>query len=108
MALTLPSLSAAAIDVVTGRFSTAWVGFFSRLAGPPAAIVAVAPTGSPYTFTAPDNGTLAIVGAVAMVQLTRARVTITVPSGLIPLSQGDHVTITYSAAPAISFIPRTA
>lgn len=107
MPLSVPSLTQPAVDTQTGRFSTAWVGFFTRLAGKPAAIAAVNLTGSPFGYTAATNGVLVIVGGTSVTAtLTRGRVSVPVPVGSIPVSEGDEVVLVYSAAPTVSFVPR--
>jgi hypothetical protein len=107
MPLSLPSLQQPAVDTQSGRFSIAWVGFFTRLTGKPAAIQAVNLTGSPFGYTAAANGALAVFGGSSVTAtLTRGRVSVPISVGLIPLSEGDEVVLTYSSAPTVSFVPR--
>lgn len=72
-------------------------------------IQAVTPGASPYTYTAKQSGALSIQGGtVSLASLSRNGVSVTLGlvSGLISLSSGDSVTITYVVAPTINFIPR--
>ena len=103
----VPNLQQPAIDTQTGRFSTAWIGFFTRLVSQPGKIVSVNLTGSPFGYTAPADGVLAVFGGSSVTAtLTRGRVSVPVSVGSIPLSEGDQIVLTYSSAPAVSFVPR--
>jgi hypothetical protein len=74
---------------------------------PKGAEITVAVGGSPFTFTAPSAGYIIIRGGtVSAVQLTRTVTTLTgQTSGFFPLSQGDQLTVTYSALPVLVFVP---
>lgn len=62
--------------------------------------------GSPWSFTAEQPGQLVITGGtVTGVTLSRGAVTIAVPQAIY-LSVGDVITVAYSVAPTITFIPR--
>lgn len=93
----------------TGHATQSWFNFFARLTAKPQAISTVTPTASPFSFTASLDGALAISGGtVSSVKLTRGRVAgvnTGLTSGMVSMAQGDVVTVTYSAAPSISFIP---
>jgi hypothetical protein len=99
------------IDVIDEqkRLTTQWQRAFTRLfqLTPERAISAVAPGPSPFTWSAFTIGHLLIAGGnVNAVTLTRGRVSIAVPtSGFIPVAAKDSVTITYSVAPTLSFVP---
>lgn len=72
----------------------------------PVAVVTVG--ASPFTFTAPANGTVAIsIGTVSAVTLIRQGVSVAtgVTDGLIPVSRLDQVQITYAVAPTVAFLP---
>lgn len=72
----------------------------------PAAVVTV--TASPFTFTAPANGTLSVAGGtVSAIALIRQGVTVATGliAGLIPTSRLDQVQITYTGAPTAVFLP---
>lgn len=74
-----------------------------------APIQSVTPGASPYTYTAPGNGSLSIRGGtVSLATYARAGVSITLGlnAGIVPVATGDKVTITYAVAPTINFIPR--
>jgi hypothetical protein len=104
-----PNWTVPVVDLQTGYATPSWFEFFARLTTQPPPIVGVALTGSPFTYTASTDGNLAVSGGtVSSITLSRAAMTNVptgVTSGIIPLSQGDSVTITYSVAPTINFIP---
>lgn len=105
--LPVPSFNAPAVNS-NGTFTTQWVLFLQSLAQQPTAITDAPLSASPSTFQAPQNGQLAISGgAISAISLMRGRVTIPLPPAtpLIGLSLNDQVTITYSAAPTLNFIP---
>ena len=87
---------------VGGQNSAAW--------GATGAIASITVGASPYTYTATAAGTVvATGGTVSGVQLKRGSTTITVDSttnAVVPVSAGDQVITTYSAAPTMSFVPR--
>jgi hypothetical protein len=68
----------------------------------------VTPGASPYTYTAAYNGTLSVsAGAVSAISIIRQGATVAtgITAGLIPVSRSDQVSITYSVAPTVSFLP---
>ena len=90
-----------------GFVTPTWQRFFNALVSAPAAISAVTPTGSPFSFTAGQSGMLVITGGtVSGVTLTRNTSTITVPTGAIAMANRDVAEITYAVAPTINFVPR--
>lgn len=105
----LPNWGVPLIDPQTGATTQAWFSFFAGLAGQPGPIASVNLQGNPFSYKAPSNGSLAISGGrVTGVTLARARVSgvpLGITSGVVPLSQGDVVTISYSIAPELNFIP---
>lgn len=104
--VTLPSLSAPFVNS-NGGIVTPWNFFLQALTAAPAAIVGIPVGSSPQSYTAPNDGQLAITGGtVTGVQIQRGGVTLNVgiPS-LIGVSQNDTVIVTFSAAPTLSFIP---
>lgn len=106
--LPIPSFNAPAINLSSGTFTTQWVQFLQSLAQQPTAITDAPLSASPSTFQAPQNGQLAISGGtISGISLIRGRVTIALPptTPLIGLALNDQVTITYSAAPVLFFIP---
>lgn len=79
----------------------------SRLVAPPApgAIVVGA---SPYTYAAPQNGVVVVSGGtVSLIQLGRSGIFLDTGllTGVIPVSAGDQVKVTYAVAPTLSFLP---
>lgn len=89
-------------QVVGGSNSAAW--------GSTAAIATVTVGASPFAYAAPSAGTVLIVGgtvtAVTLKRGTAAAVSVGATAGSVPVSAGDIVTVTYSAAPTMSFVPR--
>ncbi len=69
----------------------------------------VAPTGSPFTYTAAFDGTIVVTGGtVSAIALIRQGTSVAtgITTGLIPLSRLDQVQVTYSAGPTMTFLPR--
>ncbi|WP_186267814.1 hypothetical protein [Burkholderia gladioli] len=89
-------------QVVDGANSAAW--------GSSGAIASITIGASPFSYTAPAAGSVLIVGGtVSAVTLKRgapAAVSVGATAGSVPVSAGDIVTVTYSAAPTMSFVPR--
>lgn len=107
MTLPIPSAQSKLVDA-QGRPSNPWMEWFRSLVGKPEAIAIVPAGPSPFTYTASKRGALAIVGGtVSAISLQRSRVTLTLAanSGLVPVANGDQITITYSVPPALSFVP---
>ena len=104
-----PSWGVPAVDPATGLLSQPWHGYLAQLAGAPGPIVPTAPGPSPFAFKAPSNGTLAVTGGtVSGITLARARVSgvnVGFTSGSVAVAANDVVTITFSVAPTINFIP---
>lgn len=93
--------------VMNGTFVTpVWLRFFNNLIGSSQPILSVIPTGSPFSYTAAARGSLSVSGGtVAGVTLNRAGTIIQATSSMVPVMNGDVVTVTYSVAPILSFIP---
>ncbi len=70
-------------------------------------IAAVAVGASPFSYTATTIGHLNIIGGtISSRTLTRGTDTTNIgASQLVPMAAGDTVTVTYSVAPTMSFIP---
>lgn len=104
-----PSWAVPIVDTETGQVTQPWFGYLSQLSGVPSPILAVALGASPSAFKAPSNGTLAVTGGtVSSITLARARVSgvdVGFTSGSVAVAANDVVTITYSVAPTINFIP---
>lgn len=72
----------------------------------PISVTAVTVTASPFTYTAPADGFLSIVGGtVSGVSYVRQGLTTTLAVGsVVPVKKGDGVRITYSVAPTVTLI----
>ena len=80
--------------------------FFGNLVGNPQPIQTVSATGSPFSFTASQAGSVSISGGtISALRLTRGKLSVPVSGAMIPVMNGDMLTITYSGSPAIYFIP---
>lgn len=86
-----------------------WVLFLTSLVGDAAPIETITLDGSPFAYTVSFPGNVLISGGtVTNLSLQRARVTIDplpMTSGFIPVMLGDIITVTYSVAPDMWFIP---
>lgn len=92
----------------SGRCTIAWQAFFAALSGQGAAkSILIAPTDSPYTFTASAPGNLIVQGSLTGLTLIRGRDPIPLAPALpmVPMSKGDRAVLTYSAAPGLVFLP---
>lgn len=102
----LPNLISKLVDA-TGRTLQPWVSYFQQFTQAPPNFVAQTVSGSPFSYTAREPGTIAISGGtITAITLTRGAVTIslgTTPK-LIPVAINDVVAITYSVLPTIYFI----
>ena len=78
---------------------------------PPAAaqpVVPITPGASPYSYTAPFWGSVAVTGGtVSAIAISRQGTSIAtgLTVGVFPVARGDVLTVTYSVAPTITFIP---
>jgi hypothetical protein len=74
---------------------------------PPSAETQITPTGSPFAYQAPKKGFLIISGGtVSLVQFTRVGTYNTgQTTGMFPVDLGDTITVTYSGAPTVTFVP---
>jgi len=75
---------------------------------PGAALVALTPAASPWTYTVPERGQLVLSGGtVTEVSLTRSGVTVPYDTSSTTFSAmaGDSLTVTYTAAPTATFVP---
>lgn len=72
------------------------------------AIAAVTVTASPFAYTAATRGALFVSGGtVSSISFKRGATTIPagIVAGVVPVTNGDVVTITYIAAPTVNFVP---
>jgi hypothetical protein len=89
------------------------IGVTSYFIKPPLSVlnnlqVSITPGASPYAWTSPAIGNLVISGGtVSAVTLTHAAGTpVAIPTaGIVPVMTGDVVTVTYTGAPTMTFIP---
>ena len=93
-----------------GQTQASWYRFFLNLlqGPPPSNETAITVGGSPFAYTAPSRGFVVVKGGtVSAVQIARSLTTLTgLTSGVFPMSQGDVLTVTYSALPAMVFFPQ--
>lgn len=94
----------------TGMLTEGWARFLVRIQQltPERPVMPVSPGPSPYSFTATTIGDLLVRGGnVSGITLTRGSDSVVCPtSGFIPMAALDIVTVTYSVAPTITFVPR--
>lgn len=85
---------ATALNAVTSRTDT------------PIGVTAVTVGASPFSYVAPADGVLSIVGGtVSALAYIRQSTTVTLPlTGLVPVKKGDTVRITYSVAPTVNLL----
>jgi hypothetical protein len=103
---TVPNSNQPFVDTA-GKITQVWQLFLNALVGPVGPIITVAVGASPFAYKANANGSVAIVGGtISAVTLTRAGVVVALgTTRLVTVAQGDVVTVTYSAAPTMNFIP---
>lgn len=71
-----------------------------------APLAAIAVGASPFTYVSPDSGRVVVQGGtVSLVELGRKAsfVTLGITAGVIPVSRGDSVRVTYSVVPTLTF-----
>ncbi len=82
--------------------------FESLMRGPPVDPAVVTVGASPFTYL-PDGDGLLIVAGGTVSQVAYVRNATSVPigevAGSVPVLEGDAVTITYTVAPTVTFIP---
>ena len=83
-----------------------WIGLYQEQPTQAEITVTVGP--SPFTYTAPVGGNALISGGtISAIALTRTRTNNLGPGeNVVPLSNGDQLTITYSVKPTLVFMPR--
>lgn len=94
--------------VTTRGWFSFWAGLFS---GQPTGLVSSVSVGSsPFNYVAPTGGAVIVQGGtVSLIKLSRDGTTFFttgMTSGVLPVSQGDTVQVTYSGAPTMTFLPR--
>lgn len=104
-----PSPVLPATDPKTGKLANTWYMFLVRLAQLTAESPMVAPAvgASPFTFTAGTIGHMfATGGTVSSIVLTRSGTSIACQANqFIPMAAGDTITVTYTVAPTMTFVP---
>lgn len=95
-------------EVTTRGWFSFWAGLFS---GQPTGLVSsITVSASPFNYVASVGGTVIVNGGtVSLIKLSRDGTTFFttgVTAGVFPVSQGDTLQVTYSAAPTIIFLPR--
>lgn len=97
---------------IKGTTASGWFRFWQGLwsgtpTGPQSVIVLQA---SPFTYTTPNGGSVLVSGGtVTQIKLSRDGANFYVTgqtSGVIPVSQGDQLVVSYSAPPTMVFFPR--
>jgi predicted Rossmann-fold nucleotide-binding protein len=74
--------------------------------GTTAPMVSVVPGASPFTYTAPDPGRVVVQGGtVTLIEVGRQGTFVLagVIAGVLPVSRGDQVRVTYAVAPTMTF-----
>jgi hypothetical protein len=94
--------------------SRSWFLFFKQLGDrilmplPGATVPAVVTLGaSPATYVAPEIGVVLVVGGtVSLIELGRGTVFTNagIAAGPVPVSRGDSVRVTYTAAPVVTYV----
>lgn len=90
----------------SGNVTTPWVRFFNALVANPGPISAVSVTGSPFTWTASQAGTLmSSGGTITGGSMTRSGTTIPLSGNAVVVANGDVIVLEYSSAPTLNFVP---
>jgi|SRR6516162_9513416 len=106
-----PSAQQPVLEQNADIFTMPWRQFLETLwrrvgSGGYAAITSPTVGASPWTYTATVPGTLYVSGGtVSNVSIVRLGTAVSIEHFAVLLSQGDEVVVTYSAAPAVSFVP---
>lgn len=95
------------ISRADGTTQDYWYRFLSSIYAKPLPESSLAITASPYTFTAPYIGQIVIVGGtVQLISLVRSTTVATgLLAGIFTLGRGDQITVTYTVAPTMTFLP---
>lgn len=71
-------------------------------------VASITPSGSPYSYTAPFWGSVAVTGGtVSAIAISRQGTSTAtgLTVGVFPMARGDVLTVTYSGTPTMTFIP---
>lgn len=104
----IPNPSTPIVDNA-GFISRYWYQFFNNLIPTnPLPESAITVTASPFTYTLPSNGYVVINGGtVSAINVKRINSYVTgLTGGVIALSRGDSVVVTYTVAPTMTFMPQ--
>lgn len=110
----LPAYQPPSADEGPGKLEQAWYyllrTLWQRLGGAGATLPAqaVAPIASPYQYDSDISGTLVVQGGtVSEISIVRGTSNVITgqTSGAIPMLRGDTVSISYSVAPTLTFLP---
>lgn len=84
-----------------------WNNYFQQISQAASQVMDVALTGSPFSITPNAHGTLIITGGtISNISLIRGAVTINLTGQvIIPIRISDTISITYSVAPTVQFLP---
>lgn len=95
--------------VIEGNIHKSWWRWFqdTESGKPPDNELPVTVGVSPFTFMAPRGGFVIVHGGtVSVIAFKRSQSFVTgMTGGTFPVSQGDQLTITYSAKPTVTFVP---
>jgi len=109
MSNSLPTFAQSLVE--GGRTSKVWYFFWQALWNgiPPGAESSVTAGPSPFNYVAPRGGFVIVQGgSVSHISFSRNQTTFYntgQTTGVFPLSKGDSLSITYSSAPALTFVP---
>ena len=105
----IPSPALPQVDPKTGIAASIWYQFLTRLAQltPERPIAPIAVGASPFVYESFTIGSVFVTGgAVSGIVLGRGDVLLACPSDVfIPVAANDTVTVTYSVAPTMTFVP---
>ena len=107
----LPNFSQSIADK-GGSTNRAWYQFFQGIwkGLPPASESTITAPASPFIYSAAMRGFVIISGGtVTLVQFSRdgkTNYTTGQTQGCFPVSNGDSLTVTFSAAPSMTFVPQ--
>jgi hypothetical protein len=110
----LPTSRQAVVEMAANKawqFTVPWYRFFGALLGlaaPSGAdAAAITVTASPFSYTATNSGTVLVAGGtVSAIELGRNGVFTStgVTAGVVPVSEGDAVRVTYTVVPTMTFV----
>lgn len=72
-------------------------------------VESIALTGSPFTYQAPANGTVTVIGGLISalsIQRGTVQIDVGISAQIFPVSRLDLISVTYSEAPTMQFLPR--